>query len=82
LQQFYVGESSDPAQRLLHHHAGHQRHTRRASNWMQVFLKPTASRDEALNIEQAIKKPENNPSPDPKISNQVPASIWQSLFGT
>lgn len=56
LNRFYVGESADPAQRLEHHRAGHQRYTRRASDWVQVFLMAKATRTEALQIEKDIKK--------------------------
>ncbi len=56
LNRFYVGESAAPSQRLEHHRAGHQRYTRRASDWIQVFLKAVDTRDEALMIEQSLKK--------------------------
>jgi len=55
LDRFYVGETADPAQRLKHHLAGHQRYTRRATDWIQVFLMSTSSREAALEIERAIK---------------------------
>ena len=80
LDHFYVGESSNPAQRLLHHNAGNQRYTRRASDWVQVFLKPTASRDEARQIEQSIKKSKSRKTILRWIrgsDNQLPASIWK-----
>jgi putative endonuclease len=80
LDRFYVGGSSTPAQRLLHHNAGNQRYTRRASDWVQVFLKPTASRDEARQIEQSIKKSKSRETILRWIrgsDNQLPASIWK-----
>jgi hypothetical protein len=38
LDRLYVGETADPAQRLKRHLAGHQRYTRRAADWIQVYL--------------------------------------------
>ena len=84
LDRFYVGESADPRQRLQHHRAGHQRYTRRASDWILVFCKPTASRSEALEIEQKIKQSKNRKTivrwitgPD----NQIEPSVWPPFNG-
>ena len=83
LDRFYVGESADATQRLEHHRTGHQRFTRRATDWVMVFCRPASSRSEALGIEQTIKRSKSRKSiirwihgPD----NQVEASTWQHLL--
>ena len=82
LDRFYVGESADPAQRLIHHRAGDQRYTRRATDWIQIFLKPTASRAEALQIEKTIKSSKSRKTIIRWIhgkDNQIPAAVWDSF---
>jgi putative endonuclease len=80
LDRFYVGESDDPARRLQHHRDGHQRYTRRATDWVLVCCLPTSSRRDALGIEQKIKQSKNRKSIIRWIhspGNQVAAADWQ-----
>ena len=77
--RFYIGESADPLERLQHHRAGHQRFTRRATDWIQVFRMEVPSRGEGLEIEKRIKQSKSRKSivrwirgPD----NQVEPSAW------
>ena len=80
LNRFYVGESANAADRLIHHQAGHQRYTRRATDWTQVFLKSTDSRAEALLIEKSIKSSKSRKTVLRWIhgsDNQIPDAVWQ-----
>lgn len=82
LDRFYVGESASPDERLEHHLAGHQRFTRRAADWIMVFRQSTASRREALVIEQSIKRSKSRKSIFRWIhgpGNRILPSVWKDL---
>ena len=79
---FYIGESATPSERLQHDRAGHQRYTRRAADWIQVFQMEVPSRRDALEIERRIKRSRSRKSivhwirgPD----NQVPSAGWSHM---
>ena len=79
---FYIGESAAPNERLEHHLAGHQRFTRRASDWIMVFRQPTDSRQKALEIERKIKRSKSRKSVVRWIrglGNQIPPSVWKDF---
>ena len=82
LDRFYVGESANPDERLEHHLAGHQRFTRRTSDWIMVLCLPTASRTEALGIERKIKQSKSRKSVIRWIQesgNQILPSVWKGF---
>jgi putative endonuclease len=82
INRFYIGEATDPDERLRHHRAGHQRYTRRTNDWLQVFLKAVDTRDEALSLERQIKRAKSRKTilrwiqgPD----NQTSPAQWQQI---
>ena len=80
IDRFYVGESIDPESRLKHHNAGHQRYTRRATDWVLVFRLAASSREEAQQIEQSIKKSKSRKSTIRWIRgprNEISTDVWQ-----
>jgi putative endonuclease len=84
LDHFYIGESATPDERLFHHQAGHSDYTRRAADWVRVFLTSTPTRHEARIVEKRIKSAKNRAAilrwirgPD----NQVETSVWKDLAG-
>ena len=80
LDRFYVGESAHPDERLEHHLAGHQRFTRRASDWIMVFRQCTASRQKALEAERKIKRSKSRKTVVRWIQgsgNQIESAVWQ-----
>lgn len=83
LDRFYVGgESAHPDERLEHHLAGHQRFTRRASDWIMVFRQCTASRQEALEAEQKIKRSKSRKTVVRWIQgagNQILPDVWKDF---
>ena len=82
LDRFYIGESANPDERLEHHLAGHQRFTRRASDWIMVFRASTESRREALEVERKIKRSKSRKSVARWIQgpgNQIPPSVWKDF---
>ena len=60
--RFYVGETADPDQRLAHHRAGQSRYTRRAADWVRVFLMSTPTQRDAKIVEQRIKRSKSRAS--------------------
>ena len=82
LDRFYVGESAHPDERLEHHLAGQQRFTRRAADWIMVFRQQTASRNDALVIEQRIKRSKSRKSVVRWIQgpgNQILPVVWKEF---
>ena len=80
--RFYVGETADPDQRLAHHRAGHADYTRRAADWVRVFLMSTPTRKDAKVVELRLKRSKSRASIVRWIrgaDNQVEASVWNDF---
>ena len=79
---FYVGETAGPDCRLAQHQAGHARYTRRAADWVRVFLMSTPTRKDAKAVEQRIKRSKSRASVVRWIrgeDNQMGADVWQDF---
>ena len=80
--RFYVGETADPDQRLEHHRAGQSRYTRRAADWVRVFLMSTPTQRDAKIVERRIKRSKSRASIVRWIQgadNQEKSDVWQGF---
>jgi len=62
IDRFYIGESADPETRVRYHRAGTSAYTSRASDWNMVFRRKCCDRNEALALEQKIKRSKSRKS--------------------
>ena len=54
--KYYVGQTNDLDKRLSYHNSGYNKSTRGGSPWSLVYKLPCQSREEAVRLENHIKK--------------------------
>ncbi len=56
LGQYYVGQTYNLEKRLLRHHAGHGKHTKKGIPWSLIWTSQFDTRSLAVQMESKIKK--------------------------
>ena len=57
--RFYIGQTSDPDERLNYHNAGYVMSTKSGRPWERIFLKEFLNRSDAMKEESRLKKAKN-----------------------